>query len=123
MFPNAAIIAVGQSAYTRRPQPGETTQTFMRDAVLAALKDAELDAKDLQGHGIVTAAPTVEEATIAAIHLERLARANLLASLLGTPRVITPEEIERIAGPMVDYHVRWAYYSSLIDDPSTPANW
>ncbi len=35
MFPNAAIVAVGQSAYTRRPQPGESTHTFMRDAVLA----------------------------------------------------------------------------------------
>jgi acetyl-CoA acetyltransferase len=54
MFDNAAIIAAGQSAYTRRPQPGETTQTFMRDAVLAALKDAELDAGDLQGMAVAS---------------------------------------------------------------------
>ena len=28
---SAAIIGVGQSAYTRRPEPGQNTQTFMRD--------------------------------------------------------------------------------------------
>ena len=49
MFKSAAIIGVGQSAYTRRPEPGQTTHTFMRDAIVAALKDAELDAKDIQG--------------------------------------------------------------------------
>jgi acetyl-CoA acetyltransferase len=54
MFNDAAIIAVGQSTYTRRPQPGESTQTFMRDAVLAALKDAELDARDLQGMAVAS---------------------------------------------------------------------
>jgi len=45
----AAIIGVGQSAYTRRPEPGQSVHTFMRDAVVAALKDAELDAKDVDG--------------------------------------------------------------------------
>jgi len=49
MFKNAAIIGVGQSAYTRRPEPGQTAQTFMRDAVMAALQDAGVDAKDVQG--------------------------------------------------------------------------
>jgi L-fuculose-phosphate aldolase len=87
----------------------------------AALGDHSLC--HLQGHGIVTVAPTVEQATIAAIHLERLARANLLASLLGTPRVIPPDEIARLANPMVNYEVRWAYYANLAEDPSLPANW
>jgi len=49
MFSNAAIIGVGQSAYTRRPEPGQTALHFMRDAVVAALKDAQLTAKDIQG--------------------------------------------------------------------------
>ena len=52
MFKNAAIIGTGQSAYTRRPEPGQTTQTFMRDAVVAALKDAGLDANDIQGMAV-----------------------------------------------------------------------
>jgi acetyl-CoA acetyltransferase len=54
MFQNAAIIGVGQSAYTRRPEPGQTVLTFMRDAVVAALKDAEVDAKDVQGMGVAS---------------------------------------------------------------------
>jgi acetyl-CoA acetyltransferase len=49
MFPNAAIIGVGQSHYTRRPEPGQTTHTFMRDAMIAALKDAEIDASEVEG--------------------------------------------------------------------------
>lgn len=54
MFRNAAIIGVGQSAYTRRPEPGQTTLTFMRDAVVAALKDAQLSAKDIQGLAVAS---------------------------------------------------------------------
>jgi acetyl-CoA acetyltransferase len=54
MFENAAIIGTGQSAYTRRPEPGQSTQTFMRDAVVAALKDAELDANEVQGLAVAS---------------------------------------------------------------------
>src|SRR5713101_530169 len=54
MFSNAAIIGVGQSAYTRRPEPGQTALHFMRDAVVAALKDAQLDAKDIQGLAVAS---------------------------------------------------------------------
>src|SRR5436190_17884007 len=50
----AAIIGVGQSAYTRRPEPGQSTLTFMRDAVVAALADAALDAKDVQGMAVAS---------------------------------------------------------------------
>ena len=42
MFQNAAIIGVGQSAYTRRPDPGQTAVTFLLVAVVAALQDAEV---------------------------------------------------------------------------------
>ena len=54
MFENAAIIGVGQSAYTRRPEPGQTALYFMRDAVVAALKDAELNAKDIDGMAVAS---------------------------------------------------------------------
>ena len=54
MFRNAAIIGVGQSAYTRRPEPGQTALHFMRDAVVAALKDAQLSAKDIQGFAVAS---------------------------------------------------------------------
>jgi acetyl-CoA acetyltransferase len=54
MFRNAAIIGVGQSAYTRRPEPGQTVLHFMRDAVVAALEDAQLSAKDIQGFAVAS---------------------------------------------------------------------
>jgi acetyl-CoA acetyltransferase len=54
MFRNAVIIGVGQSAYTRRPEPGQTVLHFMRDAVVAALKDAQLSARDIQGFAVAS---------------------------------------------------------------------
>lgn len=54
MFNNAAIIGVGQSAYVRRPQPGQSTHTFIRDAVVAALKDAQIDGKEIQGIAVTS---------------------------------------------------------------------
>src|SRR2546430_8143020 len=54
MHTNAAIIGVGQSAYTRRPEPGQTTHTFIRDAVVAALRDAELDAREIEGMAVAS---------------------------------------------------------------------
>ena len=54
MFRNAAIIGVGQSAYTRRPEPGQTVLHFMREAVVAALKDAQLSAGDIQGFAVAS---------------------------------------------------------------------
>ena len=54
MFENAAIIGVGQSAYTRRPEPGQSASSFMRDATVAALKDASLNAGDVQGMAVAS---------------------------------------------------------------------
>ena len=51
---NAAIIGVGQSAYTRRPEPGQTVHTFIRDAVVAALKDAEIAPTDVDGMAVAS---------------------------------------------------------------------
>src|SRR5882757_7058604 len=54
MQTNAAIIGVGQSAYTRRPDPGQSTHTFIRDAVVAALRDAEIDAREIDGMALAS---------------------------------------------------------------------
>jgi acetyl-CoA acetyltransferase len=51
---SAAIIGVGQSAYTRRPEPGQSAHTFIRDAVIAALADAAIDARDVQGLAVAS---------------------------------------------------------------------
>jgi len=54
MNTNAAIIGVGQSAYTRRPQPGQSTHTFIRDAVVVALEDAEVDPREVDGMAVAS---------------------------------------------------------------------
>jgi len=54
MHVNAAIIGVGQSAYVRRPQGGQCTQTFMRDAVIAALADAQIAAGEVDGLAVAS---------------------------------------------------------------------
>src|SRR6267142_3646676 len=54
MHTDAAIIGVGQSAYTRRPEPGQSTHTVIRDAVVAALRDAQVDAADVQGMAVAS---------------------------------------------------------------------
>ena len=53
-MPSAAIIGVGQSGYTRRPEPWQSTHTFIRDAVVAALRDAAVDARDVHGMAVAS---------------------------------------------------------------------
>jgi L-ribulose-5-phosphate 4-epimerase len=103
------------------PSPELIDTVELGDAIAAALGDHTV--LHLQGHGIVAVGSTVEEATVNAIHLERLARANYMAAQLGDPRVIAPDEIERLVGPMVGYRVRWAYYASLADEPAPVPSW
>jgi L-ribulose-5-phosphate 4-epimerase len=68
----------------------------------------------LQGHGIVSMAGSVQDATIGAIHLERLADANYKALAINRqPRVIPTEEIEHLKQRQVGSEVRWAYYAEL----------
>jgi acetyl-CoA acetyltransferase len=54
MHANAAIIGVGQSAYVRRPRPEQSTHSFMRDAVSAALADAGIDAGEVDGMAVAS---------------------------------------------------------------------
>jgi len=68
----------------------------------------------LQGHGIVSVAASVKEATIGAVHLERLADANYkVLAINKQPRVIPPDEIRQLKERGVGVDVRWAYYAEL----------
>lgn len=68
----------------------------------------------LQGHGIVSVAQTVQEATLGAIHLERLAEVNYRVAQLGRPpRVIPHNEIEALKRQLASPAGRWAYYAEL----------
>jgi L-ribulose-5-phosphate 4-epimerase len=68
----------------------------------------------LQGHGIVSVGQSVQEATLGAIHLERLAEVNYRVAQLGRqPRVIPPLEIHALKGQLASPAGRWAYYTEL----------
>lgn len=80
----------------------------------------------MKGHGITTVGQSVEEAALAAIHLNELAEMNFRARLLGDPRAITAEEQEairklerqskataRIGQPGPRQAALWRYYLAL----------
>jgi L-fuculose-phosphate aldolase len=76
----------------------------------------------MRGHGITTAAPAVEDATLTAIKLNDAAEINYRAALLGTPRPIPPEDIEFLTGKSGDNRrsvhsaSNWRYYCKLLDE-------
>ena len=49
---SAVIIGTGEAGYTRHPEPGQNTHTFLRDAVMLALRDANLKISDVDGMAI-----------------------------------------------------------------------
>ncbi len=74
----------------------------------------------LRGHGIVSAGGSVEEAALAAIHLEEQAWHLWRALQFGDARALTPAEIAQHQADM-DLARRtgggaWRYYSSLLGD-------
>jgi ribulose-5-phosphate 4-epimerase/fuculose-1-phosphate aldolase len=68
----------------------------------------------LQGHGVASAAATLGEAALQAIHLEHLAEATWRVLAMGRQaRVIPIEELRQRAASGVGWQVRWAYYRQL----------
>jgi ribulose-5-phosphate 4-epimerase/fuculose-1-phosphate aldolase len=76
----------------------------------------------MRGHGITSAGPSVEDATLTAIKLNDAAVINYQAALLGTPRPISPEDIEflvgrsRAGGSAVHANSNWRYYCKLLGE-------
>lgn len=77
----------------------------------------------MRGHGITTAGGTIEEAALAAIRLNDLAKMNHQAYLLGNPRPISAEDQEAFrnlergadtAGP-ARARALWRYYLALTE--------
>jgi L-ribulose-5-phosphate 4-epimerase len=125
--PMATVMGIGsapilpvlhvESGLVERPVPIwpcaklVTDETLGRD-LAATLGDHSVC--HLQGHGIVSVAATLQEATIGAIWLERLAEANWRVAAMGRePRVIPPDEIHQRRDSGVGWEVRWAYYREL----------
>lgn len=84
----------------------------------------------MRGHGITATGRSVEEAALAAIDLDELARFNYEAHLLGDPRPISREDqetfrkLEGVTAAVSEPHAEpegrlaslWQYYRRLIDD-------
>jgi L-fuculose-phosphate aldolase len=76
----------------------------------------------MRGHGITSAGPSVEDATLTAIKVNDAAVINYQASLLGTPQPIPQEDIDimvgksRGAGKSVHANSNWRYYCKLCDE-------
>jgi ribulose-5-phosphate 4-epimerase/fuculose-1-phosphate aldolase len=76
----------------------------------------------MRGHGITTAAESIEEATLTAIKLNEVAEINYRANLLGTPEPIPQEDIDIMVGKSggkskaVHSASAWRYYRKLLDE-------
>ncbi len=77
----------------------------------------------MRGHGITSAGPTVQDATLTAIKLNDAAVINYQANLLGTPRPIAREDIDIMVGKSrgvgsaaVHANSNWRYYCQLLDE-------
>jgi L-fuculose-phosphate aldolase len=77
----------------------------------------------MRGHGITSAAPNVQDATLTAIKLNDAAVINYQANLLGTPLPIAQEDIDIMVGKSrgpntksVHANSNWRYYCKLLDE-------
>jgi len=69
----------------------------------------------LQNHGVTIAGETVEEVVIYAIWLELMAKLTWQASMIGTPRGMSNDDLQLQASEGFGMEARWRYYASLLD--------
>lgn len=70
----------------------------------------------LRNHGIVVVGPTIEEATLNCIYLERLAVANFNAAQLGHVHAIPWDQVRDLTRQVQGPAGRWAYYKALVEE-------
>ncbi len=107
------IPTYDKSVLIRTPERGVELVRAMGDASVCLMR----------GHGITTAAATIEEAALAAIRLNDLAKMNQAAYMLGNPRPISPEdqeefrELERGSDTVgtARWRALWRYYVALTE--------
>lgn len=70
----------------------------------------------LRNHGITIAGTSVEEVVISCIWLEHQAKLTWWASMIGTPRGMSDDDLAAQAADAFGFAARWRYYASLLDD-------
>jgi L-ribulose-5-phosphate 4-epimerase len=76
----------------------------------------------LQGHGSVVVGRTFEEACLGAINLEQAAKIQIMATLLGQPKLMSPKDIGARAARlsnMARIQKVWRYYEKMYASGST----
>jgi ribulose-5-phosphate 4-epimerase/fuculose-1-phosphate aldolase len=125
--PKATAMSIGEvpilpvlhveGELVERPVPMWPHAMLVTDAELGAqVADALSDHRVvlLQGHGVASAAATLGEAALQAIHLEHLAEAMWRVLAMGRqPRIIPSEELHQRTIMGVGWQVRWAYYRQV----------
>lgn len=107
-------VLIGGAPVATWPCPLLVDNPGLGRELAAALGQASLC--HLQGHGIVSVAADLRRATLAAIAFEELAEANLAILQSGRrPRVITPEELDRLRASVASPDGRWSYYVQQLD--------
>lgn len=72
----------------------------------------------LRNHGIVVTGGSIEEATLNAIYIERLARATFNSHQLGHVHAIPWDKVRDLTKQVQGPAGRWAYYRALIEERS-----
>jgi ribulose-5-phosphate 4-epimerase/fuculose-1-phosphate aldolase len=130
--PMATVMSIGEvpilpvlhveGEVVEKPVPLWPHSVLVTDAALGASLASALGPHKialLQGHGVVSAAGSLGEAALQAIHLERLAEANWRVRAMGaTPRAIPVDELHQRAAAGVEWQVRWGYYLQITSDAS-----
>ena len=70
----------------------------------------------LQNHGITIAGTSVEEVVVHCIWLEQQAKLTWWASMIGTPRGMSKDDLAMQASDAFGMDARWKYFASLLDD-------
>jgi L-ribulose-5-phosphate 4-epimerase len=70
----------------------------------------------LQNHGVTIAGKSVEEVVVDAIWLEHQAKLTWQASMIGTPRGMSADDLKMQAADGFGMEGRWRYYVSLLDE-------
>jgi L-ribulose-5-phosphate 4-epimerase len=70
----------------------------------------------LQNHGVTIAGQTVQEVVVNAIWLEHQAKLTWQASMIGTPRGMSNDDLQAQAADGFGMDGRWRYYISLLDE-------
>jgi L-ribulose-5-phosphate 4-epimerase len=108
----AAVVSQGNIPVYHSARKVTTTQQGAEVAKI--LGDKRI--VHLQNHGVTIAGQTVEEVVIHAIWLEHQAKLTWWASMIGTPRGMSNDDLQVQAAEGFGMEARWRYYASLLDD-------